>query len=135
MGSMFISSIETNLVYNPVPQNLIPGRMGENLPIGTKIIFNFLAEYNVNLTKIEILNNSSNIKSILVEYRDSNQALVLNLNNETITQNKNGSLLIQGNQVPSMPISVIILTIKELKDNLKNATLIVSIKGCFGKFD
>lgn len=133
MGSDFISSIETNLIDNPVPLNIYPGGEGENLPVETEITIDFVSNLNINLTEIQITSNQSNIKTFSVEYKDSSDNDVFNKKNEIITLNKNGILIINKEYMPNKSIKYIKIKIIELIDNTKNASVTISIKGCFGK--
>jgi len=121
------------LPYNPVPLNIYPGSIGENVPVGTIITITILSTYSVRLSEIGIINNNSNAKTISVEYLNTNNQIVLNSNNQTSTVNKPGSLILTGQDLPVTPVYQIIIKITGLIDNTKNATIVISVKGCFGK--
>jgi hypothetical protein len=134
MGSKYISVVKTNVPYDIVPMEIYPGKNGEILPKGAVITINLTPGYIVNLQSVGVVNSNSNVKTIQVEYRNSIGGIILGGMFELYQVNTPPSAPVINKNLPTFGVSQIIVTILELVDSSQNATVVISVKGCYGKY-
>lgn len=113
--------------------DIYEGFNGEVLPLGTRINITLIGLVSIN--KIGIPNSNSNVRQISVQFFDKlNRTIILPDNSTELLSNPNDKPIISSN-LPTTQVKYILITIRSLIDPLLNATIKVSLIGCYENGD
>ena len=128
-----MTGIFTNSPLNPVPFFIYPGTKGEKLKNGTVIHIEFTADVNLHISEVGILNADSNVKKILVSFKDEQGYFVFgNDSMPLVSTNYNAtSIVVTGEQLPSQHVREIIVQIADLVEINISTRVTLTVKGCF----
>ena len=131
LSSIYVSSVESNLINNPVLINL--NDEGESLPVGTVITIDLVKVYLYKIIEIDFgVLNDNNLGSVQIEF--------LNIQGENVVYSGKIIYYNTGNtkniEIVDQIFSTILvnqikITLLSFTDNNKVSVITMKIKGCY----